>query len=157
MVDPVAATAAAAAAVPGVVALGRPLALRVAGVVAHEAGAAHQQVEQEAEHLHGDGDQEEDERVAPLVLDEQLGEDPGQRDDHPRRAWTARGGGRGSEGSASDRKGEEVREVALLLTLSGHHPLRVSLGQHPHVAVEAGLLHWRGGGGWGRGVINAGK
>lgn len=90
VVNPVA--GAAGAAVPGVVALGRPLALRVAGVVAHEAGAAHQQVEQEAEHLHGDGDQEEDERVAPFVLDEQLGEDSGQRDDHPRRAWTAVGG-----------------------------------------------------------------
>lgn len=93
VVNPVA--GAAGAAVPGVVALGRPLALRVAGVVAHEAGAAHQQVEQEAEHLHGDGDQEEDERVAPFVLDEQLGEDSGQRDDHPRRAWTAVGGGGG--------------------------------------------------------------
>lgn len=63
----------------------------------------------------------------------------------------------GSDDLASDRKGEEVREAALLLTLSGHHPLRVSLGQHPHVAVEAGLLHWWGGGDWGRGVINAGK
>lgn len=31
-----------------------------------------------------------------------------------------------------------------LLTLSGHHPLRVPLGQHPHVTVEAGLLHWGG-------------
>lgn len=86
VVDPVAGGAALA----GVVALGRPLALRVAGVVADEAGAAHQQVEQEAEHLHGDGDQEEDERVAPVVLDEQLGEDPRQRDDHARRAWSRR-------------------------------------------------------------------
>lgn len=93
VVDPVAGGAAADA-VPGVVALGRALALRVAGVVADEARAAHQQVQQEAEHLHGDGDQEEDERVAPVVLDEQLGEDPGQRDDHARRAWTARGGRR---------------------------------------------------------------
>lgn len=32
----------------------------------------------------------------------------------------------------------------LVLTLSGHHPLRVPLGQHPHVTVEAGLLHWGG-------------
>lgn len=91
MVDPV---AGGAAAVPGVVALGRSLALRVARVVSDEAGASHQQVEQEAEHLHGDGDQEEDECVAPVVLDEQLGENPRQRDDHPRRAWTAEGGRR---------------------------------------------------------------
>lgn len=92
MVNPVA----GAAAIPRVVALGRPLGLRVAGVVAHEAGAAHEQVEQEAKHLHGDGDQKEDERVAPVVLDEQLGEDPRERDDHARCAWTV-GGWRLSE------------------------------------------------------------
>lgn len=32
----------------------------------------------------------------------------------------------------------------LGLTLSGHHPLRVPLGQHPHVTIETGLLHWGG-------------
>lgn len=48
----------------------------------------------------------------------------------------------GGGDSASETEGEEVRvKVAALLTLSGHHALRVSLGQHPHVAVEAGLLH----------------
>lgn len=72
MVDPV-----AGAVVSGVVALGGAFALRVAGVVADEPGAAHQQVQQEAEHLHADGDQEEDERVPPLIGDEQLGEDAG--------------------------------------------------------------------------------
>lgn len=74
--------------VPGVVALRRPFALGVARVVADESGAPHQQVKQEAEHLHGDGDEEEDERVPPIVLDQQLGENPRQGDDHPRCAWT---------------------------------------------------------------------
>lgn len=62
-------------------------ALRVAGVVADESRATDQQVKQEAEHLHADGDEEEDERVPPLVGDQQLGEDAGQRDDHPRCTW----------------------------------------------------------------------
>lgn len=30
-----------------------------------------------------------------------------------------------------------------ILTLPGHHPLRVPLGQHPRVPIEAGLLHLR--------------
>lgn len=60
----------------------RPFALRVVGVVADESGAPDQQVKQEAEHLHADGDQEEDERVPPLVGDQQLGEDAGQGDNH---------------------------------------------------------------------------
>ena len=30
-----------------------------------------------------------------------------------------------------------------ILTLSCHHPLRVPLGQHPCVPIEAGLLHLR--------------
>lgn len=58
-------------------------ALSVAGVIADEPGAADHQVEQEAEHLHADGDQEEDEGVLVLVRDQQLGEDTRQRDDHP--------------------------------------------------------------------------
>lgn len=69
--------------VPGVVALHWPFALGVARVVADESGAAHQKVKQEAEHLHGDGDEEEDERVPPIILDQQLGEDARQGDDHP--------------------------------------------------------------------------
>lgn len=74
MVDPVSRPV-----VPRVVpAFARTFALGVAGVVAHEAGASHQQVEQEAEHLHADGDQEEDERVLLLVGDQQLGEDARQ-------------------------------------------------------------------------------
>lgn len=32
----------------------------------------------------------------------------------------------------------------ILLTLSSHHPLCVPLGQHPHVTIETGLLHWGG-------------
>lgn len=69
--------------VPGVVALHWSFALGVARVVADESGAAHQKVKQEAEHLHGDGDEEEDERVPPIILDQQLGEDARQGDDHP--------------------------------------------------------------------------
>lgn len=70
-----------------VVTLPRTFARCVAGVVADESGAAHQQVKQEAEHLHADGDEEEDERVPPLVVDQQLGEDARQRDDHPCSTW----------------------------------------------------------------------
>lgn len=58
-----------------VVTFDRAFALGEVGVVADELGAADQQVEQEAEHLHADGDEEEDERVPPLVGDQQLGED----------------------------------------------------------------------------------
>lgn len=57
--------------------------LGIAGVVAHESGATDKQVEQEAEHLHTDGHQEENERVPAFIHDEQLGEDAGQRDDDP--------------------------------------------------------------------------
>jgi len=56
----------------------RPFALGAVGVVANELRAADEQVEQEAEHLHADGDQEEDERVPLLVGDQQLGEDARQ-------------------------------------------------------------------------------
>lgn len=58
-----------------IVTFDRTSALGVAGVVADESGASHQQVKQEAEHLHADGNQEEDKRVPPLVSDQQLGED----------------------------------------------------------------------------------
>lgn len=53
-----------------VVAFGRAFALGVAGVVTDKLGASDQQVKQEAEHLHADGDEEEDERVPPLVGDQ---------------------------------------------------------------------------------------
>lgn len=61
-----------------------PFDLGVVGVVADEFRAADEQVKQEAEHLHADGDEEEDERVGPLVRDQQLGEDARQGDDHAR-------------------------------------------------------------------------
>lgn len=77
--------------VPRVVTFAWTFALAVAGVVADEPGAAHQEMKQEAQHLHADGDQEEDERVPPLVSDQQLGEDAGEGDDHPRRAWERAG------------------------------------------------------------------
>lgn len=117
-------------------------ALGVARVVADKSGTADQEVEQEAQHLHADGDEEEDERVPPLVSDQQLGEDAREGDDHPRRAWK----------QAGEREMEELRRVGereegkcgFGLTLSGHHPLRVPLGQHPHVTIETGLLHWGG-------------
>lgn len=32
----------------------------------------------------------------------------------------------------------------ILLTFSSHHSLSVPLGQHPHVTIETGLLHWGG-------------
>lgn len=78
--------------VPRVVTFPRTFALAVVGVVADESGAADQQVKQKAEHLHADGDEEEDERVPPLVGDEQLGEDARQGDDHARRTWEGRRG-----------------------------------------------------------------
>lgn len=80
-----------------VVTSARTFGLAEAGVVADKSGAAHQEVEQEAEHLHADGDQEEDERVPPLVRDQQLGEDAREGDDHPRRAWGRRRGSGGCE------------------------------------------------------------
>lgn len=58
-------------------------ALSVASVVADKSRAADHQVEQEAKHLHADGDEEEDEGVLVLVGDQQLGEDARQGDDHP--------------------------------------------------------------------------
>lgn len=73
--------------VAGVVTLPRTFALCVAGVVTDESGAADQQVKQEAEHLHADGHQEENERVPSLVADQQLGEDARQGDDDPCCAW----------------------------------------------------------------------
>lgn len=79
--------------VPRVVTLARTFALGVARVVADEPGAAHQEVKQEAEHLHADGDEEEDEGVPPLVRDQQLGEDAREGDDHPRCAWKHAGQG----------------------------------------------------------------
>lgn len=42
-------------------------------------------MKQEAQHFHADGDEEEDQRVLLVVFDQQLGEDAGQRDDHPGR------------------------------------------------------------------------
>ena len=63
----------------------------VARVVADKSGTAHQEMKQEAQHLHADGDEEEDERVPPLVSDQQLGEDAREGDDHPRRAWRQAG------------------------------------------------------------------
>lgn len=93
------------AVVPRVVASGRTSGLAEAGVVADKSGAAHQEVKQEAEHLHADGHQEEDERVPPLVRDQQLGEDAREGDDHPRRAWGRRrsSDGRGREGELGAR------------------------------------------------------
>lgn len=76
-----------------VVTFTRTFAWGVAGVVADKSGTAHQEVKQEAKHLHADGNQEEDERVPPLVRDQQLGEDAREGDDHPRRAWKPAGEG----------------------------------------------------------------
>lgn len=44
-------------------------------------------MKQETEHLHADGDKEEDECVRPLVADQQLGEDARQRDNDPGCTW----------------------------------------------------------------------
>lgn len=44
-----------------------------------------------------------------------------------------------------ERKEDErdSRDVGVsVLTLSSHHSLCVPLGQHPHVTIETGLLHW---------------
>lgn len=119
-----------------VLAFPRTFPLAVVGVVADKSGAADQQVEQETEHLHADGDEEEDECVGPLVGDQQLGEDARQGDDHPGCTW----GGRGGQRSPSSSWGSGDRCVSAL-TLSSHHPLRVPLGQHPHVTIETRLLH----------------
>lgn len=71
----------------GVVTFARPFPVGVAGIVADKPGASDQQVKQEAQHLHADRDEKEDERVPPFVGDQQLGEDARQRDNHPCRAW----------------------------------------------------------------------
>lgn len=76
-------------------------ALGVARVVADKSGTADHEMKQEAQHLHADGDEEEDERVPPLVSDQQLGEDAREGDDHPRRAWK----------QAGEREMEELRRV----------------------------------------------
>lgn len=93
--------------VPRVVTFARTFALGVAGVVADKSGAADQEVKQEAEHLHADGDEEEDERVPPLVCDQQLGEDARQRDDHACCAWTRNRAEQG-QGSEETVKGKEM-------------------------------------------------
>lgn len=48
-------------------------------------------MKQEAEHFHADGDEEEDERVPPLIRDQQLGEDARQGDDYSSCTWEGRG------------------------------------------------------------------
>lgn len=147
MVNPVAGGVAA-----GVVTFARTFALGVAGVVADEAGAAHQQVKQEAKHFHANGDEEEDERVLPLVWDQQLGEDARQGDDDPggacvktknERVQYVQTHERGSRLPVVQDSGQRNTWIFLVLTLSSHHPLRVPLGQHPHVTIETGLLHWK--------------
>lgn len=70
-----------------VVTFARTFALGVARVVADKSGTADQEMKQKAQHLHADGDEEEDERVPPLVSDQQLGEDAREGDDHTCRAW----------------------------------------------------------------------
>lgn len=137
--------------VAGVVTFAWTCALGVARVVAHKPGAADQQMKQEAQHLHADGDEEEDERVPPLVSDQQLSEDAREGDDDARRAWKDAGEPRREE---EVRRGTEEKKGVGEggLTLSGHHPLRVPLGQHSHVTIETGLLHW---GGMEKRVINA--
>ncbi len=163
MVNPV-----SSAIVARVVTFTGTFALGVVGVVADKSGAADQQVKQEAEHLHADGDEEEDERVPPLVGDQQLGEDARQGDDHPGCAWEGQRERRTGDGGVKikrrvrieERKTEKVRRrrerksekgkemmagmCVSVLTLSSHHPLCVPLGQHPHVTIETGLLHWGG-------------
>lgn len=66
------------------------------GVVAHEAAAPNQQVQQEAQQLEARGDQEEDERAGVLVGQQQLGEDAAQGDHHARRAYEGRAVGLGA-------------------------------------------------------------
>lgn len=47
----------------------------------------------------------------------------------------------GDGGAQMDADTKESWGRGVVLTLSGHHPLRVALGQHPHVTIETGLLH----------------
>lgn len=50
----------------------------------------------------------------------------------------------GPQEEASRAQGSSAPALgAAILTLPGHHPLRVPLGQHPRVPIEAGLLHLR--------------
>ena len=56
-------------------------------VVTDESWATDNEVEKEAEHLHGDGHQEEDECVYPLVTDHEFSEDTTQRDDYTCCTW----------------------------------------------------------------------
>lgn len=79
-------------------------------VVAHEARALHQEVEDEACQLHADGDEEEDDGVLLLVRQQQLGEDAAERDDDPGGAWGC-GGAVGA--------GPQLRDP--------HHPLHVDV------------------------------
>lgn len=78
--------AVARAVVTGAPCLGETLA-GAGGVVADEAGALDEEVEDEARQLHADGDEEEDDRVLLLVRQQQLGEDTAERDDDPGGAW----------------------------------------------------------------------
>lgn len=57
--------------------------LIVAGVIADKSRSTNNQVEQKTQHLHTDGDQEEDKGVLLVIRDQQLSEDAGQGDDHP--------------------------------------------------------------------------
>lgn len=72
--------------IPWVVTFDLTFALCVAGVVADEPRASDDEVQHKAQHLHADGDQEEDQGVLLLIRDQQLGEDARQRDDHSGRA-----------------------------------------------------------------------
>lgn len=72
--------------IPWVVTFDLTFALGVAGVVADEPRASDDEVQHKAQHLHADGDQEEDQGVLLLIRDQQLGEDARQRDDHSGRA-----------------------------------------------------------------------
>lgn len=118
-------------------------------------------MKQETEHLHADGDEEEDECVCPLICDQQLGEDARQGDNDPGCTWGERR--RLSQDKEdkekyttqseeeADRDDNRDRDECLqffvcvsILTLSSHHPLCVPLGQHPHVTIETGLLNWGG-------------
>lgn len=59
-------------------------------------------MKQEAKHFHADGDEEEDKRVPPLILYQQLGEDASQGDDYPGCTW---------EGSRKNTRHEKMEKV----------------------------------------------
>lgn len=88
-----------------IVTFARTFTLGVAGVIPDKSWAADQQVKQEAQHFHADGDEEEDQRVLLVIFDQQLGEDAGQRDDHPSRTWE------GYVNDEGDEEGEEDDKV----------------------------------------------